>query len=289
MQSLLYHYENSKARKKSKKKLGFCIILPNSEKIVVVIIVFKGRTDLAVEDMEIGYVYEIDKKINGMFLKKCNVDKALSKKIGKDEGIYYNLDNIDYYNKDKEIIKITAGVINDLISTMKSVKDILVVGLGNPHITPDSLGPLVINKIEVNRHLEDEASYSVSAISPGVMGQTGMESSEIIKAIVDDFKPDLVIVVDALACSDPSRMCASIQLSTAGINPGAGIGNNRKKLAKDTLGCEVLAIGIPTVTDINVFTDEIENDYYVTPNNIDEAMDILSGIIARSINKALIS
>lgn len=250
---------------------------------------FKGRTDLAIEDMEIGYVYEIDKKINGMFLKKCNVDKSLSKKIGKDEGIYYNLDNIDYYNKDKEIIRITAGVINDLIEGMKMVKDILVVGLGNPHITPDSLGPLVINKIEVNRHLEDESKYSVSAISPGVMGQTGMESSEIIKAIVDDFKPDLVIVVDALACSDPSRMCSSIQLSTAGINPGAGIGNNRKKLAKDTLGCEVLAIGIPTVTDINVFTDEIENDYYVTPNNIDEAMDILSGIVARSINKALIS
>lgn len=249
---------------------------------------YKGRTDLAIEDMELSYVYEIDKKINGMYLKKCNVDKKLSEKIGKDEGIYYNLDNIDYYTKDREIVKIASGVIKDLINGLDNIRDILVVGLGNPNITPDSLGPLVINKIEVNRHLEDNFRYSVSAISPGVMGQTGMESSEIIKAIVDDFKPDLVIVVDALACSDPSRMCTSIQLSTAGINPGAGIGNNRKKLAKSTLGCEVIAIGIPTVTDINVFTDEIENDYYVTPNNIDEAMDILSGIIARSINSAVI-
>lgn len=249
---------------------------------------FKGRTDMAIENMETGFIYDVDRKINGMIFKKCNVDKKLSNKIGKEVGVYYNIDNIDYYTKDKEIIKLISGVIQDVILGLGDIKDILVVGLGNPTITPDSLGPLVINKIEVNRHLEEENKYQVSAITPGVMGQTGMESSEIIKAIVDDFKPDLVIVVDALACSGPNRMCHSIQLSTAGINPGAGIGNNRKKLAKSTLGTNVLAIGIPTVCDINIFSNEIDNDYFVTPNNIDQAMDILSFILAKGINKALL-
>lgn len=249
----------------------------------------KGRTDIALEDMELDFEFEIDKKINGMYLKKCNVDKKISEKIGKGIGQYYNLDNVDYYNKDKDAIKIIAGIISDIINEMKNIKDILVVGLGNMSITPDSLGPLAINKIEVNRHKEDDGDYIVSAITPGVMGQTGMESSEIVKAIVDDFKPNLVIVIDALACSDPNRMCHSIQLSTAGINPGAGVGNNRKKLSKETLGIEVLAIGVPTVCDINIFSKEVENNYFVTPNDIDQAMDILSMIVAKSINRALIN
>lgn len=248
----------------------------------------KGRTDIALEDMELGFEFEIDKRINGMYLKKCSVDKKLSEKIGKGIGQYYNLDNVDYYNKDKEVIKIIAGIIADIINEMNGIKDVLVVGLGNMSITPDSLGPLAINKIEVNRHKENENKYLVSAITPGVMGQTGMESSEIVKAIVDDFKPNIVIVIDALACSDPNRMCHSIQLSTAGINPGAGVGNNRKKLSKETLGVDVLAIGIPTVCDINIFSKEVDNNYFVTPNDIDQAMDILSMIIAKSINKALI-
>ena len=237
--------------------------------------------------MEIGFAFDVDRKISGMLFKKCSVDKKLSQKIGKDEGVYYTLDNIDYYTKDKDIIRIISGVIKDVIEDLGNITDILVVGLGNPTITPDSLGPLAVNKIEVNRHLEEKYRFQVSAITPGVMGQTGMESSEIIKAICDDFKPDLVIVIDALACSDPNRMCHSIQLSTAGINPGAGIGNHRKKLARSTLGAHVLAIGIPTVCDINIFSDEVENDYFVTPNNIDEAMDILSLIVAKGINRAL--
>lgn len=250
---------------------------------------FKGRTDIAVEDMEIGFVYDVEEIIDNMEYKKCIVDDKLSKKIGKEKGVYYNIDNLDIYDNIPAIINLTANVIKEVINNIGDIKDILIVGLGNQAITPDSLGPLAINKIEVNRHLEIEAKYRVSAIAPGVLGKTGMESSEIIKAITDDFKPDLIIVVDALACSNPNRMCNSIQLSTAGINPGAGIGNNRKKLSKEILGVNVLAIGIPTVSDINIFTEEIENDYFVTPNNIDEAMDILSLALAESINEALLS
>lgn len=249
---------------------------------------FNGRTDLALESMDIDFKYEENKKIGNMEYKKCIVDDELSLKIKKEPGIYYNLDNIDYFFEDAKIIEIVYNIIKEYIQKLKNISDILIVGLGNTTITPDSLGPLTINKVEVNRHLEEKYTYQVSAIAPGVMGQTGMESSEIIKAIVDDFKPDMVIVVDALACSNPNRMCHSIQISDAGINPGAGVGNNRKKIAKSTLGIPVLAIGIPTVCDINIFTNEIDNDYFVTPNNIDEAMDILSYILASAINSALI-
>lgn len=244
---------------------------------------------MAIEAINIENKIDIERTISGMKFKKCYVDQKMSKKINKDEGIYYTLDSVDYYNKEKEIVKVISSVILDVINDLGDICDILVVGLGNHIVTPDSLGPLVINKIEVNRHLEKNSKFNVSAIAPGVMGQTGMESSDIIKAIVDDFKPDLVIVVDALACNSPNRMCHSIQFSTAGINPGAGIGNNRKKLSKDTLGCDVLAIGIPTVCDINVFSDEVSNDFFVTPNNIDEAMDILSLILAKGINVSFYS
>lgn len=248
----------------------------------------KGRTDMAVEALKPDFKYDIDENINGMNLKKCYVDKDLSKKLNKREGYYYNLDNIDYYHKTDEIINIVSHIINDVIDNINECKSILVVGLGNDFITPDSLGPLSINKIEVNRHLENEKKYEVSAISPGVMGQTGMESSDIVKSIVDKFKPDLVIVIDALACNNLDRMCKSIQLSTAGINPGSGVGNHRRELTTHTLNTNVLAIGIPTVCDINSII-EADNNFFITPNNIDEAMDILSLIIAEAINYALIN
>jgi spore protease len=119
------------------------------------------------------------------------------------------------------------------------------------------------------------------------MGKTGLETSEIVKGMVKEFSFDLVIVVDALACSVPSRMCHSIQLSTAGINPGSGVGNNRKEISKKYLGIPVIAIGVPTVCDVDVFTDEVDNTFFVTPNNIDEAMIILSNIISDGINICL--
>lgn len=248
-----------------------------------------GRTDMAVESINLDFKYDINKEIEGMEIRKLTVDDALSKKINKGIGIYYNIDNVDFKMKQEEATKLLALTIKDCFKDLKISKnsDILVCGLGNDFVTPDALGPLVINKIEVNRHLESsKQNYVISAMCPGVMGQTGMESSEIIKAIVDDFKPDLVIVVDALACSDPKRMCHSIQLSTAGINPGSGIGNKRKEISRNTLGANVLAIGIPTVSDIDCFVD-MDNDFFVTPKDIDLAMDILSNIVSNGINIAL--
>ena len=122
--------------------------------------------------------------------------------------------------KAREIVKLLEATIYDFLINLNlpSKSDILIVGLGNDFVTPDALGPLVINKIEVNRHLEKHPDkYNVSALCPSVMGKTGMESKDVIQAIVDDFHPNLVIIVDALACRDARRMCNSIQLSTAGL------------------------------------------------------------------------
>lgn len=247
------------------------------------------RTDMAVENMQPNFTYDVDRIINGMNFKKINVDAVLAKKIKKKPGIYYNIDHLDYIHKSKEIIKLLELTIYDYLQRikLKEGSSVLIVGLGNDFVTPDALGPLVINKIELNRHLEKNPDqYCVSAMCPGVMGQTGMESKDIIQAIVDDFKPDLVIVIDALACNNMTRMCNSIQLSTAGLNPGSGIYNFRREISKDSLGVEVLAIGIPTVSDIDCFI-EVENNFFVTPKDIDLAMDILSGIVAEGINRAL--
>lgn len=247
------------------------------------------RTDMAVENMESDFKYDVNRIINGMNLKKIKVDLNLAKKIHKKEGIYYNLDNIDYRYKYKEIVKIVTGLLYDCLenSNLKEKASILVCGIGNEAATPDALGPLTINKVEVNRHLENNPDkYIVSAFCPRVMGLTGMESQQIIKAIVDDFKVDLLIVVDALACSNAERMCNSIQIATSGLNPGSGVYNNRNEISKKTLGIDVIAIGVPTVSDITCFTD-LENNFFVTPKDIDLAMDILSNILAESINNAL--
>ncbi|MDE7161194.1 MAG: GPR endopeptidase [Anaeroplasmataceae bacterium] len=249
----------------------------------------KNRTDMAVESMQVDFKFDVDRIIAGMHFKKIKVDHALSKKINKKEGIYYTIDEIDYRNKPKEIMKLLETTIYDYLVQLdlKEKSDILIVGLGNDFVTPDALGPLVINKIEVNRHLETHPDkYNVSAMCPSVMGKTGMESKDIIQAIVDDFHPQLVIVIDALACRDAKRMCNSIQLSTAGINPGSGIYNFRREISKKTLGVDVLAIGIPTVSDLDSYVD-MEDNYFVTPKDIDLAMDILSGIVAEGINRAL--
>lgn len=247
------------------------------------------RTDMAVENMESDFKYDVDKIINGMIFKKITVDEKLAKKINKKSGVYYNIDELDYKYNAEDIIDLLSATIYDYLCNLNlsEKSQILVVGLGNDFVTPDALGPLVINKIEVNRHLEEcDDKYIVSAMCAGVMGQTGMESKDVVSAIVKDFKPNLVICVDSLACNSAERMCNSIQLTSAGINPGSGIYNFRKEISKNSLGVEVLAIGVPTVSDIDCFAD-IDNSFFVTPKDIDIAMDIFSYIIAESINIAL--
>ena len=141
--------------------------------------------------------------------------------------------------------------------------EILVVGLGNIYVTPDALGPKVINEIDVTRHLinylpqyVEEGTRMVSAIAPGVLGTTGIETVEILKGIVENIKPKLLIVIDALASRSIERISSTVQLSDTGIVPGAGVGNTRSEISKNTLGIPVIAIGIPTVVETAVLVND---------------------------------
>ena len=209
--------------------------------------------------------------------------------------------------------------------------EILVVGLGNIYVTPDALGPKVINEIDVTRHLinylpqyVEEGTRMVSAIAPGVLGTTGIETVEILKGIVENIKPKLLIVIDALASRSIERISSTVQLSDTGIVPGAGVGNTRSEISKNTLGIPVIAIGIPTVVEtavlvndcLDVFIQKLQdeaksNDYLnklkeednyeeikeallpkeynliVTPNEIDDLIENMKDVVARGINFAI--
>ncbi|MBU5268420.1 MAG: GPR endopeptidase [Clostridium cochlearium] len=227
------------------------------------------RTDLAVEAKEI-YEEKNTGEIPGVELKEyrkgrvkiteVNVlneqgEKAMNKAIGN----YITLDipNVNEYDtKYKEhISKILANTLTPLFKIDESMTA-LVVGLGNWNITPDSLGPKVVENIMITRHLKqyipneiDEGIRPVCGISPGVLGITGIETAEIIKAVSKKISPDIIICIDALASRRLERVNRTIQIGNTGISPGAGVGNRRMELNEKTLGVPVIAIGVPTVVD----------------------------------------
>lgn len=230
---------------------------------------FQVRTDLAIEAREIYDQrnkseikdIEVDKeeKDNYNVTRVKILNEHGEKRLGKPIGTYITIDVPSLKKADQdlkdEISKAMAKELKELINPSKHTKS-LIVGLGNWNITPDALGPKVIDKVYVTRHLfkaynktEDEDMTDVSAISPGVMGITGIETSETIKGIVEKTNPDIVIAVDALASRKMERVSTTIQITDAGISPGSGIGNERKALNKEYLGVPVYAIGIPTVVD----------------------------------------
>lgn len=182
--------------------------------------------------------------------------------IGKVKGNYITIDIKKMNVISEEEIELAAET---LAKEMKSLieqniqpkEDILIVGLGNSDVTPDALGPKVIKDIDITRHIIqylpqyiDENARPVSAIAPGVLGTTGIETVEIIKGVVENVKPKLLIVIDALASRSIERISSTVQLSDTGIVPGGGVGNTRKEITKNTLGIPVIAVGIPTVVDI---------------------------------------
>ena len=189
----------------------------------------------------------------------------------KNAGIYITIEfpDITDYDNSEQIKTIFGKELNNLLKTIK-VNDestCLVIGLGNEKTTPDAVGPLVISKTIVTNHLYvygqlEEGFRRVWAISPGVMGETGMETSDLIKGIVETIKPDFVITVDALASSSIDRVNKTIQMTDAGINPGSGVGNKRKEISLDTIGVPVLAIGVPTVVDAASIVSDTINYMY---------------------------
>ena len=180
----------------------------------------------------------------------------------------------------------------------KSAEHMLVVGLGNREVTADAIGPLTIDQLLVTRHYFQEESVGkavgrkyrqVSALVPGVMAQTGMETMELIRGVVEETRPDVVLVVDALAARSPKRLNTTIQLTDTGISPGAGVGNNRKQLNEESLGCPVLAIGVPTVLDaVTIAKEEVVEEVkylFVMPRNIDSSVQYVSELLAGGINR----
>jgi len=190
-----------------------------------------------------------------------------------------------------------SGQLTKLLKEKKA-EHILVVGLGNREVTADAVGPLTVDGLIVTRHyfLEEgireavgKKYRKVSAFVPGVMAQTGMETMELIRGVVEEIKPDLVLAVDALAARSPKRLNTTIQLTDTGISPGAGVGNNRKELNEASLGCPVIAIGVPTVLDaVTIAKEEVEEDvrnFFVMPRNIDSSVQYVSELLAGGINR----
>lgn len=295
------------------------------------------RTDLALEAKEMYSQTAKDKdEINGVDVKITKNESIVTTKIkitnengiralGKPIGTYVTIEapdikySVEVYEKACELL---AEEIRNL-ANIESKTRTLVVGLGNKKITPDALGPDVISKLMVTNHMKehlkdffDDDITSVCALAPGVLGTTGMETAQIIKGVVDQVKPDLVIAVDALASRSLDRISTTIQLSDTGICPGAGVENSRAKLDEKTLGVKVLAIGVPTVVDaITIASDSIDmamNDLnedvlgdekknqlikdalsknigalMVTPKDIDSVIEKTSKTVANGINLAL--
>ena len=189
-------------------------------------------------------------KVTKVDIKNQNGEQA----IGKPIGTYITIDIQKLRLAEEAEIQKSAEILSEELKEIinkhiESKDDILVVGLGNIYVTPDSLGPKVINDIDVTRHIIkylpqyiDENSRPVSAISPGVLGTTGIETLEILEGVVKEIKPKLLIVIDALASRSIERISSTIQLSDTGIVPGAGVGNTRKEISKNTLGIPVIAI-----------------------------------------------
>lgn len=292
------------------------------------------HTDLALEDKErfesdnveisgvsVEEFYDEEHEIRVTEVKILTENGA--KSMRKPIGTYITMEMENLVLLDEEYHHVVAKELSKYVGNVlqmdqeKEEYTVLVVGLGNRDVTPDALGPHTVECLNVTRHIVkeygkyamgEEAVQMVSAIAPGVMAQTGMESYEIIKGIVETTKPDAVIVVDALAARNTKRLNRTIQIADTGIHPGSGVGNHRNEISKETLGVPVIAIGVPTVVDAaTIVRDTMENllstletddkyemmqeliaphlyGMFVTPKDIDESIDRIGATIAEGLN-----
>lgn len=229
---------------------------------------YSPYTDLALEIAENICKSEKHEGIE-MITTKPDIDKttvttvAITNQLGADAlgkpiGTYITLESQHIKENDIEAHEKLIEILSDEIKKLcpNSLETTLVIGLGNSQVTPDALGPKVVEKTLVTRHIKesipkdiDQSVSSVAALAPGVMGVTGIETAEVVKGVTERIHPDLIIAIDALAARKVSRINSTIQLSDTGIAPGGGIGNKRKTLDENTLGVPVIAIGVPTVVD----------------------------------------
>ena len=231
---------------------------------------YQVRTDLAIDEINnFGKLKGVKSKlemIDGISITEVDLDETndLKKKKGK----YITLEFDDITDSDNAL-KVSNILKKALEKIIKIDKDSygLIIGLGNDKSTPDSLGPLTINNVIVTNHIYlvgelNEEYKRISAINPGVMGETGIETSDIISSIVEKIKPDYLIIIDSLASKSIERLNKTIQITDTGIHPGSGIGNKRKEISYEILGIPVIAIGVPTVVDAAVIVSDTINFIY---------------------------
>lgn len=271
------------------------------------------RTDLAIEaaqqlslksDLEgISQNIEIYENLSLEVTDISVETQAAAEKLSKPMGRYITVRSLDgTFDKYSECFEQRVEIIAKQINLLhQNAQNVLCAGLGNREITPDAVGPLCTDKIFATRHIKALATeidtgdlLCVSAISTGVMGQTGIEASEQVKAVCDRISPDLVVAVDALACADIEHLGCTIQLCNTGISPGSGVANARSELSENTLGVCCIAVGIPTVVDLSVAAQQLSgspakkeiDEMMVTSRNCDKLVFNAANYISCAINRA---
>lgn len=263
----------------------------------------KFRTDLAAEMRENAGSRELEGvragewETNGFEITRVDIlNEHGSKELCKPIGSYITMSSAALAERRPESFgdgaETLAGLIREILPEPGGLT--LIAGLGNAAMTPDAVGPLAVEYALATRHLkrtmprEFEGLSPVCAVKPGVLGSTGIESAELLRAVCDDVHPAQVIAIDALAAASLDRLCSTIQLSDAGIVPGSGVGNDRAALSEETLGVPVLALGVPTVVDAAAFSDdEAAKGMFVTPRDIDASVRSLAKLIGYAVNLAL--
>ncbi len=285
------------------------------------------RTDLAVERSQL--LDEAGQRAQGYIKKQSQIDEDIAvteieittedgeKAFGKPQGTYITLEVKGVLEEKSQIKERAARALADRLKGMIKFDyylKVLVVGLGNEKVTPDSLGPHTVDKVKITSHLfrifdcdGDWEMANVSGFNPSVTGVTGMETADLIEKVAGLVKPDAIVCIDALAARDIHRLSTTIQVCDTGIFPGAGMGNNRKEISRQTVGCPVISIGVPTVIDsrtllleaadsigdlsfgqqIQKYIDSRDMDMIVTSTDIDAIIKDFSDIISNAINITL--
>lgn len=287
---------------------------------------FEKRTDLALEVKELhsenSGIIAAEEDKNGIKITRAEILKGEGERLsGKSAGKYITLEIGKFWQEERAREDVIAEQLAKELQALIPEGDgcVLLAGLGNESITPDSLGPKTVKRLLVTRHLKelDPSLYEnadfgcVAAIAPGVLGQTGIESAEIIKSVAESIKPKCIILIDALASRRLERLATTVQLSDSGISPGSGISNKRRELNSDYLGAPVISIGIPTVVDAATLAlDILEEEYgeiseerfgqiaekllsgsgstmFVTPKESDIIAESTAKLLADALNSAL--
>ena len=297
---------------------------------------FQVRTDLALEARE--SISEAKSELHGVRVEEYEIKedhihvtrvsietKNAAKSMGKPIGVYITIEAPEILEPDEDYHREISECISEELLSMLPEKEeglsVLVVGLGNREVTADALGPRVLDNLMITRHImrtygkaayENRCVNEISSIEPGVMANTGMETAEIVKGVVEETKPDVVVVIDALAARSTKRLNRTIQISNAGIQPGSGVGNHRNALTQESLGRPVIAIGVPTVVDAaTIVVDALEkmvvdkrkenwkdmerlhsavsqlSNMYMTGKDVDSMIKRVSYTLSEALNMAL--